>query len=144
MTRFVLDSSVALAWCFEDEASEVADRILDLLESVEAIVPVIWPAEVGNALLAGERRRRISAAGVARSLALLRDLDIRLDAADARTEVDNWVAVARSHKLAVYDAAYLVLAIREGLPLATLDRALARAAAAVGLTLLPPASRRRL
>lgn len=136
MNRFVLDSSVALAWCFEDETSPAADRVLDLLESGEAIVPVIWPAEVGNALLAGERRKRITAAGVSRSLALLRSLSIRPTADDARAEVDDWVALARSQKLSVYDAAYLAVAIREGMPLATLDHALARAAREMGVALL--------
>lgn len=136
MNRFVLDSSVAVAWCFEDETSPAADRVLDLLVSAEAIVPVIWPAEVGNALLAGERRRRISAAGVSRSLALLRSLNIRLDDSDARAQVDDWVGLARSQKLSVYDAAYLAVAIRSGVPLATLDRGLARAARAMGLTLV--------
>lgn len=136
MNRFVLDSSVALAWCFEDETSAAADRVLDLLESAEAIVPAIWPAEVGNALLAGERRRRISGAGVARSLTLLRSLNIRLDDADPRMQVDTWVTLARAQKLSVYDAAYLAVAVREGLPLATLDRSLARAARGMGLALM--------
>jgi predicted nucleic acid-binding protein len=136
LNRFVLDSSVALAWCFEDETSAAADRVLDLLESAEAIVPAIWPAEVGNALLAGERRRRISGAGVARSLTLLRSLNIRLDDADPRMQVDTWVTLARAQKLSVYDAAYLAVAVREGLPLATLDRSLARAARGMGLALM--------
>ena len=136
MNRFVLDSSVALAWCFEDETSPAADRVLDLLESGEAIVPAIWPAEVWNALLAGERRRRISAAGVSRSLALLRNLNIRLDSKDPRIRVDEWVSLARSQKLSVYDAAYLAVAMSEGMPLATLDRTLAGAARRLGVDLL--------
>ena len=138
MNHFVLDSSVALAWCFEDETSRAGDRILDLLESAEAIVPVVWPTEVGNALLAGERRRRITAAGVSRSLALLRSLNIRLDDSDPRLQVDDWVTLARSHSLSVYDAAYLAVAIREGVPLATFDRALARAAGRAGVSQLQP------
>ena len=136
MSRFILDSSVVLAWCFEDETSPAADRVLDLLESGEAIVPAIWPAEVGNALLAGERRRRISAAGVSRSLALLRYLNIRLDSKDPRMRVEEWVSLARSQKLSVYDAAYLAVAISEGIPLATLDRTLAGAARRLGVDLL--------
>jgi predicted nucleic acid-binding protein len=138
LNHFVLDSSVALAWCFEDETSPAGDRILDLLESAEAIVPVVWPTEVGNALLAGERRRRITAAGVSRSLALLRSLNIRLDDSDPRLQVDDWVTLARRHSLSVYDAAYLAVAIREGVPLATFDRALARAAGQAGVRLLQP------
>ena len=63
MNRFVLDTSVALAWCFEDEASAAADKVLDLLHTAEAVAPAIWPIEVGNALLAGERRKRITQIG---------------------------------------------------------------------------------
>ena len=136
MNRFVLDGSVALAWCFEDETSPRADQVLDRLAADEAIVPVIWPAEVGNALLAGERRKRISAAGVSRSLALLGSLNIRLDPTDPQTRVAEWVSLARSQKLSVYDAAYLAVAISEGIPLATLDRALAGAARRTGVRLL--------
>ena len=136
MNRFVLDTSVALAWCFEDESSSTADAILDLLVSSEAIVPAIWPVEVGNALLAGERRKRITSAETARSLELLRSLNIHLDDAGLGLGVDDLVALARSHKLSVYDAAYLSLAMREGIPLATLDRSLARAAQRAGISLL--------
>lgn len=136
MNRLVLDTSVALAWCFEDESSSTADAILDLLVSSEAIVPAIWPVEVGNALLAGERRKRITPAETARSLELLRSLNIHLDDAGLGLGADDLVALARSHKLSVYDAAYLSLAMREGIPLATLDRSLARAAQRVGISLL--------
>lgn len=136
MNRFVLDTSVALAWCFEDESRSTADAILDLFASSEAIVPAIWPVEVGNALLAGERRKRITPAEIARSLGLLRSLNIHLDDAGLGLEVEDLVALARSHKLSVYDAAYLSLAMREGIPLATLDRALAHAARQAGIKLL--------
>jgi len=136
LNRFVLDTSLALAWCFDDESSSTADAILDLLVSSEAIVPTIWPVEVGNALLAGERRKRITPAETARSLELLRSLNIHLDDAGLGLGVDDLVALARSHKLSVYDAAYLSLAMREGIPLATLDRSLARAAQRVGISLL--------
>jgi predicted nucleic acid-binding protein len=138
LNRFVLDTSVALAWCFEDETSAAADRILDLLASSEAIVSAIWPVEVGNALLVGERRKRITPSETARSLALLRSLNIHLDDVSPRLEVDDLVLLARSHSLSLYDAAYLSLAMREGIPLATLDRALAEAARRTGITLLAP------
>jgi len=136
LNRFVLDTSLALAWCFEDESSSTADAILDLLVSSGAIVPAIWPVEVGNALLAGERRKRITPAETARFLELLRSLNIHLDDAGLGLGVDDLVALARSHKLSVYDAAYLSLAMREGIPLATLDRSLARAAQRAGISLL--------
>ena len=134
MKPFVLDASVALAWFFEDENSSAADRVLDLLGVSEAVVPVIWPIEVGHALLAGERRKRIKPAETARALNQLRSLYIRVE--DSPLKVDRLVDLARSEKLSVYDATYLSLAMREGLPLATLDRTLERAAEAVGVTLL--------
>ena len=134
MKPFVLDASVALAWFFEDENSSAADRVLDLLGVSEAVVPVIWPIEVGHALLAGERRKRIKPAETARALNQLRSLNIRVE--DSPLEVDRLVDLARSEKLSVYDATYLSLAMREGLPLATLDRTLERAAEAVGVALL--------
>lgn len=136
MNRFVLDTSVALAWCFEDESSPAADEILDLLLSSEAVVPAIWSVEVANALLAGERRKRIRPAEVTRSLELLRSLNIRLDDAGLRLEAGELVALARAQRLSAYDATYLSLAMREGIPLATLDRALGRAARQVGISLL--------
>lgn len=127
---------MALAWFFEDERSPAADRVLDLLAVSEAVVPVIWPVEVGHALLAGERRKRIKPAETARALDQLRRLNIRLEDADSRLEGDRLVDLARSEKLSVYDATYLSLAMREGLPLATLDHKLERAAETIGVRLL--------
>jgi predicted nucleic acid-binding protein len=71
LNRFVLDTSIAVTWCFEDEDSAQADRILALLASREALVPPVWLIEVGNALLAGARRTRITVAEISRSLKLL-------------------------------------------------------------------------
>ena len=136
MKPFVLDASVALAWFFEDESSPAADRVLDLLAASEAVVPVIWPVEVGHALLAGERRKRIKPAETVRALDQLRSLNIRVEDADSLLEVDRLVDLARCERLSVYDATYLSLAMREGLPLATLDRELERAAETSGVTLL--------
>lgn len=135
--RFVLDSSVALAWCFEDEGSSAVDQILDSMDSDEAIVPATWPAEVSNALLAGERRKRITPADTTRSLLLLRSLNIQLDSQDSRPQIEEWLNLARPLNLSVYDAAFLALAVREGLPLATLDRGLQRAARKLGVRLIP-------
>ena len=136
MNRFVLDTSVALAWCFEDEHSARADRILDLLVSATATVPAIWPIELGNALLAAERRKRITPAGVSSSLRLLGSLRIRLDDAAPSLDSEDLVVLARSQNLSVYDAVFLRLAMREGIPLATLDLSLARAARRAGVGVL--------
>jgi len=92
---------------------------------------------VGHALLAGERRKRITAADVSRSLELLGSLNIRPDDSGLRLAIDDWIGLARSQQLSVCDATYLALAMREGIPLATLDTALRRAARRVGVTIVP-------
>jgi predicted nucleic acid-binding protein len=131
----VLDASVAVAWCFEDESNHAADQILDLMVKAEAVVPVTWTVEVSNALLAGERRRRSRPADTARALDLLGSLNIRVDE-EAVPEPGQLVSLARSEKLSVYDALYLWVAIRKGLPLATLDGGLKRASRSAGVKLM--------
>lgn len=133
MTRFVLDTSVTLAWCFEDEASPFADRVLHLLETGEAVTPAIWPLEVANALLVGERRHRIDGSGRVRFLELLRSLNVHSQPQPPFIAVGSLLELAKAQQLSAYDAAYLELAMREGVPLATLDGRLVRAAEAVGL-----------
>ncbi len=97
------------------------------------MVPSLWPLEVANALLMGERRKRTTEAKVARFLTLLRSLPVTTD---DETGIRAWqesLHLARVHKLSVYDAAYLELAVRRGLPLATLDDPLKAAASAAGV-----------
>ncbi len=136
MSAFVLDASTALAWCFKDEDSADADRAQQVLAESAALVPWIWHAEVANGLLAGERRKRIDATDLERSLVLLRAFDIRTDSDDLAGRLLEIIQLARPHRLSFYDAVYLDLAIRERLPLATVDTALARAAQAVGVSLV--------
>jgi predicted nucleic acid-binding protein len=128
----VLDASVAVAWMFGDphpSAAEARARIR--LES--ALVPTLWWFEVRNVLIVNERRGRFSAIETAGSLSDLSRLRITMDnAPDEQSVLD----LARRHRLTVYDAAYLELAKREALPLATLDTALARAARAEKLALI--------
>jgi predicted nucleic acid-binding protein len=135
---FVLDGSVTLVWAFEDETEDYAESVLDALGKMSAIVPAVWPLEVANALLIGERRNRISEAKVAQFLALLQTLPI---ATDDETAVRAWqdtLHLARLHELTVYDAAYLEVAVRLGLPLASLDDKLKEAAAAAGVAEFQP------
>ena len=132
---FVVDASVTLAWCFEDEASPQTEAILDLLSDDSAVVPSLWELEVSNVLLLGERRRRLSESQTARFVALLGQLPILVDSANV--DMEAVLAVGRHHGLTAYDAAYLVLAEREGVPLATLDTKLRNAARAVGVQLIP-------
>jgi predicted nucleic acid-binding protein len=131
----VLDNSISITWCFEDEADAYADAVLDRLPETRAIVPALWPLEVANALLMGERRRRTTEAKVTRWIDLLASLPIAIDRATNAHAWGNTMSLARGHGLTAYDAAYLELAIRRGLPLATLDAKLRAAAEAVGVAL---------
>ena len=127
-TDFVLDNSIVMTWCFEDEISSYAESILDSLESSTAKVPSIWPLEVGNVLLVAERRKRLSEADSARFLTLLNALPIQVEQETPERMTREILFLARELKLSTYDASYLDLAMREGLPLATLDKALRKAA----------------
>ena len=129
----VIDASVALAWCFPDEASDYADGVLVALEGRTAMVPTIWPVEIANALLVGERRKRIRQPEVRRFVELLKGLSILEDGQPFADTVSNILPLAREHDLSAYDAAYLDVAVRHGAPLATLDKALQKAGRAAGL-----------
>jgi predicted nucleic acid-binding protein len=129
----VVDSSIVGCWCFPDESSPVADAALSAVATDEVVVPVIWWFEVRNLLLAGERHDRIDPTGTAEFLADLETMSIGIDRAPVSEAV---LALASTHRLTVYDAAYLELARRLGAPLATLDRKLAAAARAAGVALV--------
>jgi predicted nucleic acid-binding protein len=131
--RFVLDCSVTMAWFFRDETSEYAEAVEDALARAEAVVPAGWPLEVANTLVMGERRKRSTEAQAATWLNYLRALPIVIDDETAGRAWGETLSLARAHKLSAYDAAYLELALRLGLPLASLDDDLKGAAAAVGI-----------
>lgn len=131
---FVLDASTALAWCFRDEKSELASHALDRLETMEAWVPAIWSLEVANGLLTAERRKRISASEASKAMRLLLSLPIIPDPAERERDFEVAWRIARTHQLSAYDAAYLELAIRNNVPLATLDESLRAAAQKEGLS----------
>jgi len=134
--RFVLDTSVAMAWCFEEEATPYTRRILDLLGRGEGVVASLWPFEVANVLAVAIRHRRLKAAQTAEFLTLVSVLPIHVEAVSAGHIFEKVFPLAREQGLSCYDAAYLELALRLGLPLATLDKALRRAAARVGAPLV--------
>jgi predicted nucleic acid-binding protein len=136
--EFVLDCSIVMAWFFEDESDPYAEAVEDSLPSASAVVASLWPLEVGNALLVGERRRRTTEAKVSTFLQVLRVLPIELDGETAAHAWQETLSLARTHKLSVYDAAYLELAARRSLPLASLDKNLKAAAAAVGVAMYEP------
>jgi predicted nucleic acid-binding protein len=135
---FVLDCSVAVAWCFEDEAGPATDALLDQLQHQEAVVPGLWHLEIANVLVQAERRGRIAAADLNARVGLLRKLPLQTDDDMAGRALRDILALARQHRLTAYDAAYLELAVRRGLPLATRDRELRQAADRMGVGLLLP------
>jgi len=130
---FVLDASVTACWLLPDEAHRIATVARERLLHDRAVVPRIWWFEIRNLLIVNERRGRIDASKSNRALRILERLPIECD---ARINEDRLLEIARTHRLSVYDAAYLELASRENVPLATLDRALADAARAEQVALL--------
>ena len=134
---FVLDCSVALAWVFPDEATAALDALCDSLIEDYALTPEIWPLEIANALLAAQRRGRISAEELQDIVAKLRVLSIEMDHETGEQAFTRILALAQKHNLTSYDAAYLELALRQGLPLATLDRQLQAACQLEDVTVLP-------
>ncbi len=133
MTGIVVDASVALAWCFPDEASEYADGALVALEGRTLIVPSIWALEVTNALLVAERRKRVKQPDVRRFVELLGGLTIIEHAQTVADTVNNVLPLAREYNLSAYDAAYLDVAVRQGAPMATLDSGLEKAGRSAGI-----------
>lgn len=133
MKAFVLDCSATLPWVFGSEATAATDSLLDVLtRGGKAWVPALWHLELGNALLVAQRRGRIDRAGVEQFLAALGAYEIEVDGETTSLAWTKTLGLAESFGLTVYDAAYLELALRRGLPLATLDAALKRAMSTAG------------
>ena len=127
-----------MGWFFEDEANKYAEEVEDSLTSNSALVSALWPLEVANALLVGERRKRTTEAKVTQFLALLGSLPITVDDETGIRAFQETLSLARAQNLSVYDATYLELALRQRLPLASLDGSLRSAAAKVGVALHQP------
>lgn len=139
MASFIMDASAALAWCFEDEATSATEGILNGLQPDDQIlVPAHWPTEVANGLLMACRKRRISSEQSILLLNELAALPVKVESALSAEQVRTVFALAQRHSLTIYDAAYLELAQRRKLSIATLDRALGVAARAAGVRLLTP------
>jgi predicted nucleic acid-binding protein len=137
VSALVVDASVALAWCFEDEASPATDAVLDRVKDEGAIVPSLWHLELGNILLMAERRGRTIQGGIVARLALMGQLPITIDAETTGRAWREILTLARAEHLTTYDAAYLELAVRRGLTLATKDEALLGAARRIGVAVVP-------
>ena len=136
IAEFVVDCSMTMAWCFEDEATPETDAILKRLRQSSAIAPAIWPLEVANVLRNGKRRSRLTQTQIEQFTADLKSLSIFVEPIDISRALDQILPLAQTHGLTPYDAAYLELALRFGLPLATLDKELRIAAASLGVILL--------
>ena len=124
---FVVDASVAACWLLDDEEDADADAALERLGQEDALVPQLWHIEIRNCLLVARRRRRLSSDDLGERLRALAGLPVRTD---TDFDPDSSLALAERRGLTLYDALYLNLAQRRGIPLATLDKALRRAAIA--------------
>ena len=133
---FVLDASMAMSWCFADESTPYSRQVLATLLDSYAEVPALWPFEIANVLAVNEKRRRITEAISQEFLETLAGLDIRIDKSLPGVDGNALLLLARRFGLTAYDAAYLELAKRKGLPLATFDRELIEAAAQEGVALV--------
>jgi predicted nucleic acid-binding protein len=122
-----------MAWCFRDETSAIADAAQAALADGEAIVPGIWALEVANVLALAEKKGRIMAARIPIFVSMLQSLPISVDLHTGEKAFSDILALARRFQITTYDAAYLELAIREGVSLATLDERLGGAAQAAGV-----------
>jgi predicted nucleic acid-binding protein len=130
---FVLDASVAAVWALADESSSLADIAAGRLKNENALVPPLWWYEVRNLLVVNERRQRMTVEDTAHYLELLSSFPIRVDPVEDEQSVFR---CARQYRLSFYDAAYLAVALRNRLPIATLDKDLRDAALAAGVPLL--------
>ena len=136
--RFVVDNSVVVAWCFADQANPYTDAVLDSLAHRKAVVPAIWPLELGNVLAVAERKRRLDEAGISRFVELVSRLPLEVEAESPARMLGEVLALAREYQLSTYDASYLDLAMRLGLPLATRDAALLKGAKQAGAQIYKP------
>lgn len=137
MSGSVIDASIALSWCFEDEATAETDRLFEFVRDEGAIVPSLWHLELGNVLLQAEKRKRLSAEDVTTRLRLISALPITTDPETPARAWQDILSIARVEGLTSYDAAYLELAIRVGVPLLTKDNQLVRAARGRGIATQP-------
>ncbi len=130
----VIDASVTMAWCFENESTAATDQVLDQLVTDSAIVPALWRLEVANVLVVAERRKRITEAQGTHFLNLLEQLPIEVDLTppDSMAHLD----LARRHGLSAYDASYLMLSMALDAPMATIDHRLAAACRSAGVPLV--------
>jgi len=138
MTHFVLDNSVAMRWILESDKrsdQEYAESVLKSLSNTEAYVPNLWHLEASNVLLSAEKRSEISLGEIEGFISQLENLPVQVDPLTAQQSFNRTLALGRAYNLSSYDAAYLELAIREGVALATLDKNLIKATKKSGVNI---------
>jgi len=134
LSSLVLDASVALCWLFDDQATAYTESVLDRLVGGDVVVaPAVWPFEIANVVTVAERRRIVNPAQAAAFFQTLGQLSIAVDRAEIEHIFNAVSETARRYRLSAYDAAYLEFALREAIPLATVDAALRNAARAAGV-----------
>jgi predicted nucleic acid-binding protein len=138
MAHCVVDSSAALSWVLPGEATHDTDALLTAVGDLGAVAPGLWPLEIANVLWQAERRGRLTLAERTQALAILGELPIRIDERTAALAFGPTSVLAAGRGLTVYDACYLELALRLGLPLASLDNRLCDAAFSAGVSLILP------
>jgi predicted nucleic acid-binding protein len=136
VSDLIVDASITMTWCFGGELTPEGRELLDRIGTGSAAVPAIWPLEIANVLAVAERRGRLAPADISEFIALLAGLDISVDGETASRGLSDILNLARRENLSSYAAAYLELAMRLGLPLATRDAALAGAARRCGITVI--------
>ncbi len=134
--HFVLDASIALSWCFSDEGTPKTINLLEKLETGSAMVPSIWFLEISNILVMAEKRKRISYGKIMEFFSLIEVLDIQVDSYSVDMSYKAIFSIAHKENLTSYDAAYVELAVRNGLPLAGKDIALLKAAKKQGVKII--------
>ena len=135
-TAIVVDASMAMSWCFLDEATPASRKLFDDMGSTTAVVPAWWYIELTNVLYLAERNRRIPTDRVVEFIATIEDLRVQVDNEAPQRAFSHLLPLCRAHRLTSYDAIYLDLAMRRRLPLATLDGPLRKAAKKLGVKLL--------
>lgn len=136
---FVLDCSVAISWCLEDEQNNYADTIFEIiLEEHQALVPAFFWSEITNVMWVAERRSRNTKEQTKIAMAMLQALPIIIDSKPINETMTATLDFARQYNLSAYDSAYLELAVRKGLLLATIDGKLANAARNLSILLENP------
>jgi predicted nucleic acid-binding protein len=136
LKKFVLDNSVVMSWCFEDEKGAHSQKILERLGTTGALVPALWPFELANVFWVAERRKRLSVTDAGLFLRYLSRFSIDIDRSSMTELIEGCLHIASPCHLTAYDAAYLYLAQRENLPLATFDAGMVKAAHKLNIDLL--------